>query len=156
MKINNKEFFKISFLYTAVAAFPPLLNLFVRPLIEGNNKLNAADFSQIEISETIISLAFIIATYAMGNALSRFYYDYTDDKKGYDKLVSSVMSSIIIRGLLFLGLAFLFRGQIGALFSQPELQDFSKYGFAAIIIGINRAVNITAFTLYRNEKKVRK
>lgn len=156
MKLNNKEFFKLSFLYTAVAAFPPFLQLIIRPLIEGDNKLNPADFSQIEIAETITSLAFIIALYSMGNAISRFYYDYTDNKKGYNKLVSSVMSSILIRGLLFLGMAFIFKNQIGDLFSQPELQDFSKYGFAAIIIGINRAINITAFTLYRNEKKVRK
>jgi O-antigen/teichoic acid export membrane protein len=156
MKLNNKEFFKLSFLYTAVAAFPPFLQLIIRPLIEGDNKLNPADFSQIEIAETITSLAFIIALYSMGNAISRFYYDYTDNQKGYNKLVSSVMNSILIRGFLFLGMAFLFRNQIGALFSQPELQDFSKYGFAAIIIGINRAINITAFTLYRNEKKVRK
>lgn len=156
MKLNNKEFFKLSFLYTAVAAFPPFLQLIIRPLIEGDNKLNPADFSQIEIAETITSLAFIIALYSMGNAISRFYYDYADNKKGYNKLVSSVMSSILIRGLLFLGMAFIFKNQIGDLFSQPELQDFSKYGFAAIIIGINRAINITAFTLYRNEKKVRK
>ncbi|MCD4665669.1 MAG: hypothetical protein K8R68_10410, partial [Bacteroidales bacterium] len=90
MKINSKEFFKLSFLYTAVAAFPALLNLFVRPLIEGVEKLNATDFSQIEIAETITSLAFIITIYAMGNAISRFYYDYSDDKKGYNKLISSV------------------------------------------------------------------
>ena len=156
MKINNKEFFKISFLYTAVAAFPPLLNLFVRPFIEGNDKLNAADFSQIEISETIISLAFIIATYAMGNALSRFYYDYTEDKKAYKKLVSTVFNSILFRGILILIVAFIFRNYIGKLFSQEALQDFSSYGFAAIIIGINRAINMTAFALYRNEKKVRR
>ena len=156
MKINNKEFFKLSFLYTAVAAFPPLLNLFVRPLIEGNNKLNAADFSQIEISETIISLAFIIATYAMGNALSRFYYDYTNNRNDYKKLVSTVFNSILFRGFLILLVAFIFRNHIGKLFSQEALQDFSSYGFAAIIIGINRSIAMTAFALYRNEKKVRR
>ena len=35
------------------------------------------------------------------------------------------------------------------------MQDFSKYGFAAILIGLFRAINTTAFALYRNEKKVR-
>jgi O-antigen/teichoic acid export membrane protein len=156
VKINNKEFFKLSFLYTAVAAFPPLLNLFVRPLIEGNNKLNAAEFSRIEIAETIISFAFIIATYAMGNALSRFYYDYTENKNGYKKLVSTVFNSILFRGFLILIVAFIFRDYIGKLFSQEALQDFSSYGFAAIIIGVNRAIIMTAFALYRNEKKVRR
>ena len=155
MKINSKEFFKLSFLYTAVAAFPALLNLFVRPLIEGVEKLNASDFSQIEISETITSLAFIITLYAMGNALSRFHYDYADNKNGHDKLVSSIFNSILIRGVLVLFIAFVLRNYIGELFSQPALQNFSQYGFAAIIIGINRSVYITAFALYRNEKKVR-
>jgi len=156
MKLNNKEFFKLSFLYTAVAAFPPFLQLIVRPLIEGDDRLNAADFSQIEIAETIASLALIIAIFAMSNAISRFYYDYLDDKKNYKKLVSGIFNSIILRGSLVLIVAFIFKDQIGKIFTQPELQNFSRYGFAAIIIGINRAINITAFALYRNEKKVRR
>ncbi|MCB2221775.1 MAG: polysaccharide biosynthesis C-terminal domain-containing protein [Bacteroidetes bacterium] len=156
MKLNNKEFFKISFLYTAVAAFPPLLNLFVRPLIEGDGKLGPADFSQIEITETIISLAFIIATFAMSNAISRFFYDHNEDKKKLSLLISSVFNSILGRGVLLLLIAYLFRNQIGQLFTQVELQDFSKYGFAAILVGIFRAINTTAFALYRNERKVRR
>lgn len=155
MKLDNKEFFKLSFLYTAVAAFPPVLNLFVRPLIEGVDKLKPADFSQIEITETIISLAFILATFAMSNAISRFYYDHIENRKDYNKLVSGIFNSILLRGLIVLIVAFIFRDQIGKLFTQPELQDFSKYGFAAILIGIFRAINTTAFSLYRNEKKVR-
>lgn len=155
MKLDNKEFFKLSFLYTAVAAFPPLLNLLVRPLIEGNGKLTPADFSQIEITETIISLVFIAATFAMTNAISRFYYDYTDNLKGYKKLISSIFNSILIRGAVIFIIAYFLKDYIGKVFSQPELQDFSSYGFAAIVIGINRAINMTAFALYRNEKKVR-
>ncbi|MBN1340762.1 MAG: lipopolysaccharide biosynthesis protein [Bacteroidales bacterium] len=155
MKIDNREFFKLSFIYTAVAAFPPVLNLLVRPLIEGENRLDPAEFSRIEIAETISSLAFIIAMYSMGNALSRFYYDVTGEKKAYNVLVSSVFNSIIVRGLFVLAIAYIFRNYIGSLFSQPGLQDFSEYGFAAVITGINRAVNMTAFALYRNEKKVR-
>lgn len=155
MKIDNKEFFKLSFLYTAVAAFPPLLNLFVRPLIEGDGKLAPADFSQIEITETIISLAFIIALFSMGNAISRFYYDHVENRKDYNKLVSGVFNSILFRGLILFIVTFIFRNYIGKLFTQPELQDFSKYGFTAILIGLFRAINMTAFALYRNEKKVR-
>jgi O-antigen/teichoic acid export membrane protein len=155
MKLDNKEFFKLSFLYTAVAAFPPILNLFVRPLIEGNGKLDPADFSQIEITETIITLVFITATLAMTNAIARFYYDFQENKKGYDRLISSVFNSILIRGLIILIIAFIFRNYIGKIFSQPELQDFSKYGFAAILVGISRAIYMTAFSLFRNEKKVR-
>jgi O-antigen/teichoic acid export membrane protein len=155
MKLDNKEFFKLSFLYTAVAAFPPILNLFVRPLIEGDGKLAPVDFSQIEITETIITLVFITATLAMTNAIARFYYDFLEDKKGYDKLISSVFNSILIRGLIILIVAFFLRNYIGKIFSQPELQDFSKYGFAAILVGISRAIYMTAFSLFRNEKKVR-
>ena len=69
-------------------------------------------------------------------------------------MVSSVYSSMLLRGILLLGVAFIFRNYIGRLFEQVELQDFSRYGFASIVIGINRAVNITAATLYRNEKRV--
>lgn len=155
MKLNNKEFFKLSFLYSAVAAFPPILNLFVRPLIEGPNKLAPADFSQIEITETFTSLAFIIAIFGMSSAIARFYYDHIENKNDYNKLVSGIFNSIIFRGLLVLLVAFIFREQIGKLFTQSELQDFSKYGFVAILIGIFRAINTTAFALYRNEKKVR-
>lgn len=155
MKLDNREFFKLSFLYTAVAAFPPVLNLFVRPLIEGEGKLAAADFSQIEITETIITLVFITATLAMTNAIARFYYDFQENKKGYDRLISSIFNSILIRGGIILVVACFLRNYIGEIFSQPELQDFNKYGFAAIFVGISRAIYMTAFALYRNEKKVR-
>jgi O-antigen/teichoic acid export membrane protein len=155
MKLDNKEFLKLSFLYTAVAAFPPILNLFVRPLIEGEGKLAAADFSRIEITETIITLVFIVTTMAMTNAIARFYYDYEDNKKDCHRLISSIFNSILIRGAVILIIAFFLRNYIGRIFSQPELQDFSQYGFAAILVGISRAIYMTAFALYRNEKKVR-
>lgn len=155
MKLDNKEFFKLSFLYTAIAALPPFLNLFVRPLIEGNDRLNPSDFSQIEISETVISLAFIIATFAMSNAISRFYYDHEDDKPNLGKLISTIFNSIILRGIGLLIIAFIFRDQIGKIFSQPALQDFPSYGYTAIGIGIFRAINMTAFALFRNNKNVR-
>lgn len=155
MKLDNKEFFKLSFLYTAVAAFPPILNLFVRPLIEGEGKLAPVDFSQIEITETIITLVFITATLAMTNSIARFYYDFKEDKPGSDKLISSIFNSILIRGFIILVIAYFLRNYIGQIFSQPELQDFSRYGFAAILVGISRAIYMTAFALFRNEKKVR-
>ena len=155
MKLNDKEFFKLSFLYSAVAAFPPLLSLFVRPLIEGPNKLLPADFSQIEITETITSLAFIIAIFGMSTAISRFYYDHIENRKNYNKLVSGIYNSILLRGFIVFLVAYIFKDYIGLLFTQTELQDFSKYGFAALLTGIFRAINTTAFALYRNEKKVR-
>ncbi|MBN3036420.1 MAG: lipopolysaccharide biosynthesis protein [Bacteroidales bacterium] len=155
MKLNSREYIRISVIYTAVAAFPPLLNLVIRPLIEGFDRLDPADFSRIEIAEVITSLAFVIAIYSMGNAISRFYYDYLDDRKGYRQMVSGIFNSILVRGAFVLLAAWIFMKPIGRLFTQPELQDFGSYGFAAILTGISRAVNLTAFALYRNEKKVR-
>ncbi len=156
MKLNLKEYFKLSAIYVVVAALPPGLQLIIQPVIEGPDRLGPVDFSQLTISEIIISLTFTVALFSMGNAISRFYYDHKDRQSGYDKLVSSVMNSILFRGLLILGLAWVFRDYIGQIFSQPALQDFESYGFLAIIIGINRAINMTAAALYRNEKKVRR
>jgi O-antigen/teichoic acid export membrane protein len=156
MKLDTKEFFKLSFLYTAVAALPPLLNLIIRPLMEGDGKLLPDDFSRIEITETIITLVLVIASFATSSSISRFYFDHNEDKKRLNVLVSGIFSSILFRGAVILLFAFAARNYIGQLFSQPELQDFPRYGFAAIIAGINRSVNFTAFALYRNEKKVRK
>ena len=155
MKFDTKEFFRLSFIYTLVVALPPMLNLIIRPLIEGDNLLNASDFSQIEIAETLISLAFIFTTFAMKIAISRFYYDYVDNTRDYNKLISTVFNSILFRGAVLLVPAYLFQDQIGSLFSQEALQDFGTYGFAAILIGVSRSINVTAFALYRNEKKVR-
>ncbi|MEI6749511.1 MAG: polysaccharide biosynthesis C-terminal domain-containing protein [Bacteroidota bacterium] len=154
MKIDTREYLKLSFIYTLVAAVPPLIQVLIQPIYEGSDKLNAIDFSQLAITELFTSLVFVLATFSMGNAISRFYYDYMDDRKGYDRLVSSVFISILIRGFIILGIGFLFSDYIGRLFVQPALQDFSSYGYASIITGIGRAVNITAAALYRNEKKV--
>jgi len=154
MKINTREHIKLSLIYTLVASIPPLIQVLIQPIYEGTHKLNAAAFSQIAITELFTSLVFVLATFSMGNAISRFYYDYMDDRKDYDRLVSSVFNSILIRGFIILGVGFLFSDYIGRLFVQPALQDFSSYGYASIITGVGRAVNITAAALYRNEKKV--
>jgi O-antigen/teichoic acid export membrane protein len=154
MKINTREHIRLSLIYTLVASVPPLIQVLIQPIYEGTDKLNAAAFSQINITELFTSLVFVLATFSMGNAISRFYYDYMDDRKGYDRLVSSVFNSILIRGFIILGIGFLFSDYIGRLFVQPALQHFSTYGYASIITGVGRAVNITAAALYRNEKKV--
>jgi O-antigen/teichoic acid export membrane protein len=156
MKFNNREFFRLSFIYTAVAALPPFLNLFVRPFIEGEGKLQPADFSQIEITEVITSLAFIMATFAMNNAISRFYYDHNENPRNLNKLISGIFSSILMRGVVIFAVALAAQSYIGKIFTQPELQDFSRYGFVALLVGLFRAINTTAFALYRNEKRVRR
>ncbi|MBW8049399.1 MAG: hypothetical protein FVQ77_03460 [Cytophagales bacterium] len=151
-----KEYIKLSTLYTIVAAFPPLLQVLIQPFIEGKGRLSVVDFSHIAITETISAFFFMIAMFAFSGALARFYYDHKDNEKDLKALISGCFSSILLRGLLILGAAFLLKDYIGQVFSQTELQDFSSYGFATIFVGISRAINISAVTLYRNEKKVRK
>lgn len=154
MKFNAKEYFKLSIIYTLIGAFPPILQILVQPIIEGVNKLGAVEFSKMAIAESITSFVFVFVMYAMGNAISRFYYDYKNSEKGYKKLISTVFSSILLRGVLIFGVALIFGDYIGKIFHQKDLQDFSSYGYASIIIGVNRAINITAAALYRNEKRV--
>lgn len=153
--INRINYIKLSILYSALAALPPTLQLFIQPIIEGTNRLSAIDFSHIGIAEQVTSLSFTIVLFSMSAALSRFYYDCTDSKEKYNKLVSGTLLSILLRGAMLLLIAFIFRDIVGTIFSQPELQNFSSYGFASIAIGINRSIYMTAAALYRNEKKVK-
>ncbi len=134
----------------------PGLQLIIQPIIEGPERLGPVDFSQLAVSELVTSLIFTIALFSMGNAIARFYYEHKDRASGYHKLVSTVLNSILFRGLILLGLGWVFKDYIGQIFSQPALQNFESYGFLAMIIGINRAINMTAAVLYRNEKKVRR
>ena len=155
MKLNVKEYFKLSVIYTVIASLPSLLQTLAQPFIVGKGKLNAIDFSQLAITEIITSFVYVVVLYGMGNAISRFYYDYIDDRKGYNKLVSSVLNSIILRGLILIILSLLIGKYIGKYFTQVELQYFPSWGNASIILGISRAVSYTVFALYRNEKKVK-
>lgn len=152
---NKFSYLKLSLLYSSLAALPPVIQLFTQPIIEGVDKLSAADFSRIGIAEQVTTFAFTIVLFSMSSALVRFYYDNTENKQNYNKLVSGTLLSILFRGFLVLFVAFIFRNFIGNLFTQPELQDFSSYGFAAIIIGINRSIFITATALFRNEKRIK-
>jgi O-antigen/teichoic acid export membrane protein len=155
MKAENiKEHLKLSFIYTAAAAFTPLLQVLIQPVYEGNNRLNAIDFSHLAITELVTSLVFALALYGMGNAIARFYYDHNPQSATYRKMVSSVFTSILFRGLIIGLLAWVFRDAIGSLFKQAVLQDFSTYGTACVVAGVGRAINITAAALFRNEKKV--
>jgi O-antigen/teichoic acid export membrane protein len=152
--INIKEHFKLTAIYTFFATFPALLQLIVYPVIEGENRLGAEDFGYLAIVEVIISLVFTISVFGTANGLARLYYDKRDDKKAYDKLVSTVLSGIISRGLLLTGASLLFAPLIGSIFNQPALQNFSEYGPWAVISGLNRAVIFMAVILYRHEKKL--
>lgn len=152
--INIKEHFKLSALYTFFATFPALLQLIVYPVIEGETRLGAEDFGYLAIVEVIISLVFTISVFGTGNGLARLYYDNRDDKQAYNRLVSTVLSGIISRGLLLTGIFFVFAPFIGDIFNQPALQDFSDYGPWTAISGLNRAVIFMAVVLYRNEKKL--
>lgn len=152
--VNMKEHIKLSFIYTGVAAFSPVLQVIIQPIYEGTGRLNAIDFSQLAITELFTSLIFAFTIFGMSNAISRFYYDVEEGSAEYKKMVSGIFSSIIFRGLIALLLIVLLQNYIGKLFHQPALQDFSKYGYACLITGIGRAVNVTAAALFRNEKKI--
>ncbi|MEY3597961.1 MAG: hypothetical protein RL521_383 [Bacteroidota bacterium] len=152
--MNKLGYFKLSVLYSALAALPPVLQLLVQPLIEGNGRLNAIDFSQIGIAEQITALAFTLVLFSMSAALTRFYYDVEEDQEKYNKMVSGTLLSILFRGAILLVIAFVLQDIIGQIFSQPALQDFATYGWIAIGIGINRAIYMSATALYRNEKKI--
>lgn len=152
--VNYKEYFKLSFLYTVVAAFPNVLQLIVYPIIEGKNKLTAFDFGHLAITEAITTFAFIVILFSMGSGISRFYYDYKHSKEGYNKLVSTTYNGILVRGALLLGLCLIISPFVGNLFSDIALQDFGRYGFALVITGINRSIITAAVSLYRNEKRV--
>ena len=92
-QINVKGHLKLSLIYSAVAAVPPVLQVLVQPFIEGSNRLGAIDFAQIGMAEMITSFAFVFTLFAMGNAISRFFYDVEDDKKAYNSLVSGTFTS---------------------------------------------------------------
>jgi O-antigen/teichoic acid export membrane protein len=152
--LNIKNYFKISAIYTALAAFPAVLQLFIQPFIEGNNRLGTTDFSAIAIIESISVVATLIVIFQLNASLVRFYYDKEEDSGDFKTLISSTFSAILLNGIILLVLVYLFEKQIGLLFSQPYLKDFGKYGYAAIIVGITRSVNLTAAALYRNQKDV--
>jgi len=149
-----KEHLKLSFIYTAAAAFTPILQVLIQPVYEGSGQLGAVDFSQLAITELITSLVFAIALFGMGNAIARFYYDYEPGSPSYHRMVSGIFTSIVLRGLIIGAIAWALSDYIGLLFNQPQLRNFSDYGIACVVTGVGRAVNITAAALFRNEKKI--
>ncbi len=154
MRPQVKEYFKLSIIYTVLAAIPPVLQVIVWPFLEGPERLDVDQFAYMAIAETITALVFTVAMLGMNGAIGRFYFDYVENRKGFDKVVASIYNSILMRGALMIGIVLLSDNFIGQFFSQPALQDFSSYGVLAVIAGISRAVNFTAAAQYRNEKKL--
>ncbi len=154
MSFNLKSYLKLSAIYTIAAAFPVIIQIFILPLIEGQNLLGADEFSRIAISESISTFVGTIILFSMSGAISRFYYDFIEDRALFNGLFSSILIGILSRGILILGLGVLMGDWVASFFNQPELQNFSSYGFGSIAIGINRSINITVITLFRNERKV--
>ena len=149
--VNTKEYFKLSLIYTLVAAFPNVLQLIVQPAIKG---MGAASFGHMGVSEAIITLLFTICIFSMESGISRFYYDVRENKDRFNKLVSSIFTGILIRGAIILGAILILSPYIGQLFKQDALRDFGTYGVALVISAINRAIVTTAVSLFRNEKRI--
>ncbi len=152
--INIKEHIKLTGLYAFFAAFPAVLQLIVYPIIEGTERLGAEDFGYLAIAEAIISFLVMFCLFGMAISISRFYFDYIEDKRGYKQLLSTVYTGIILRSLLVLVVIFLFADYLGAFFTEASLSDFRSYGFYLLIIAFNRTVIAVSLALYRNEKKI--
>ncbi len=154
MNFNLRDYLKISVLYTFAASFPALLQIFIIPIIEGEGRLNAIDFSQMAIAESISTFVGTFILFSMSGAISRFYYDFLDNQKGLNNLFSSIILGILFRGLIVIGIAIVLGDYLVSFFSQENLHNFSSYGYGSIVIAINRAVIVVSTTLYRNQKFV--
>jgi O-antigen/teichoic acid export membrane protein len=153
--INVKEHVKLTGLYTFFAAFPAVLQLIVYPIIEGTDKLGAEDFGYLAVAEALLSFMVMFCLYGMAITIARFYFEVKDDKQGYHRMVSTILTGVLLRGIIVLGAAVVFADFFGSFFSSPELQKFKEYGHYLAIIALNRTIIMVALTLYRNEKKVR-
>jgi O-antigen/teichoic acid export membrane protein len=151
---NLREHFKLTGIYTFFAAFPALLQLIVYPIIEGKNRLGAEDFGYLAIAEAIITAATIFITFGSALGVSRFYWDYKDDKNRLGTFVSSTINSIVFRTLILLGIVFIAGSFIGKLFPHEALQQFEVYGPFLIIAAMSRSLTSVSTVLYRNEKNL--
>ena len=153
--INLKEHIKLTGVYTFFAAFPAILQVVVYPIIEGNDRLGPTDYGYLAIAEAFVSFMVIITLYGMAITTARFYFDYLDNKDGYKKLVSTIFTGIILRGLFIFGIVIAFSDFLGSFFSNITLSNFSDYGYYLPIIAFNRSIVAVALSLFRNEKRIR-
>jgi len=138
-----------------VAAVTPALQLFIQPIIEGDGRLGVESFSQLAIGESVSTLFFVFILFSFNASLSRHFYDNNESKADLNKLISTCFSSILYRGIIVLGLCLLFGDLIGSIFKQEALKDFYSYGLWAVLIAFTRSINVTAASLFRNEKSLK-
>jgi len=153
--VKTKEYFRLSLIYTLVAAFPSVLQLIVQPVITMKGRLVATDLGQINYVEAIVTLLFTICIFSMENSISRYYYDVRENNHKFNQLVSTIFTGILMRGAILLVFVYIVSPYVGFFFKQEALQHFGTWGIAATISAINRAIVTTAISLYRNEKKVK-
>lgn len=149
--VNTKEYFKLSVIYTLVAAVPNVIGLVVQPILA---RMGATNVGYMGVTDIIVTLLFTFCIFSMESGISRFYYDVKGDKENFNKLVSSIFTGILVRGAVILGVVLVFSPFIGRIFDQPALQHFEKYGVALVISAFSRAIVTTAVSLFRNEKKI--
>jgi len=153
--INVKEHFRLTGLYTLFAAFPAVLQLIVYPIIEGTDRLGAEDFGYLAVAEALLSFLVMFALYGMGITISRFYFDVKDHPEKYNRLVSTIITGVLIRSAVLFLLVMIFADFFGTFFNAASLADFRQYGHLLAIIACNRAIIMVALSLYKNEKRVR-
>ena len=148
MRFNLKDYLKYLF-YILCVSVSCATTTVCSSYIEGEGRLNAIDFSQMAIAESISTFVGTFILFQCREPFRGFTTTISIIKR-VKRSVSSVIIGILFRGLIIIGLAVIL-GDYLASFSQDSLNEFSTYGYGAIVIAINRAIIVVTTTLYRNQ-----
>lgn len=144
MKING--LLKDGALYTVGNLLPKVGSLFLLPILA--NHLGAEEYGIVQSLTVLQSILIVFFTFGLERSIFRLFFDY-NDKSAQKRFFGTLFYSILIIGLAFVMLLFLFNSAVGSIYSSI---DFYPY-FAYIILSVYFSSIGVCYTAYLQVRK---
>jgi O-antigen/teichoic acid export membrane protein len=147
----NLKLLKATGVYT-VLGFIPLISSFVLLPIY-TKYLTASDYGVVSLSSIMEGYLFIFIAFGLQSAFTIYFYEFSNVKKGVEKLLSVTLTSILVLGFLLFFFLLVSGDYIFSYLWEGNL-EFNKYGWFIFANSILLALNQILFQYYRISERL--
>lgn len=148
-KILKNKFFRNSLWYTIGTMITPLIGFIMLPIF--TNYLTPEEYGIMTTVQTIVGMLQIFLLLSLHGAVTRFYFDYLDNKEEQKKYLGSIFLFVFVLSAIVSIILMIFAQQIGSLlFSSIPIYPY--YFYLIFLAWVNAIISLP-FALLRAQER---
>lgn len=146
--INNK-FLSNSILYVIGSMMTPAIGLIMLPIY--TNYLDPSEYGVLTTVQTLVGMFQLFLLLSLHGAVTRFYYDYLDDKIKQKQYLGSIFTFVLLFSTIVVLLLFILQKPIGKLlFNNIAINPYYYY---LLVISWETSLFALPLALWRAQEK---